>query len=161
MCGLAEPSLHGGIRLGRHATGDGSSRLDNCRLPSGEILGRDTYAMQIPVEVDSRIVDGLLDELAVALIAPEGCPEGRGAVSAVVLAHDLADCVAGFSSVVEGDGGDEVVQNVRADDVVEEVGVDESEVAVNGGSGTTGEGPGAVVVVREGAVGVLEESDGN
>ena len=126
-----------------------------------EILRRSAGAVQVAEEVDAGVVDCLLDELAGALVAPEGCPEGGGAVSAVMLAHDLADGDGGFFSVVEGDGGDEVVQDVGADDVVEEVGVDESEVTIDGGSGTTGEVPGTVVIVRKGAVGVLEEGDGN
>ena len=50
--------------------------------------------------------------------------------------------------MVEGDGGDEVVADVRADDVVKEVRVYEAEVAVDGCGGATGEGPCFVVVVR-------------
>lgn len=59
--------------------------------------------------------------------------------------------------MVEGDCGHEVVADVRADDVVEEVRVDEAEVAVDGCGGAAGEGPGAVVVVGHAGVGVLEE----
>ena len=73
--------------------------------------------------------------------------------------HHLADGVGRLAGVVEGDRGDEVVAYVRADDVVEEVGVDEAEVAVDGGGGAAGEVPGVVVVVGETAVGVLEEGD--
>lgn len=61
--------------------------------------------------------------------------------------------------MVEGDCRYEVVADVGADDVVEEMGIDEAEVAVDGGGGATGKGPGAVVVVRERAVGVLEEGN--
>ena len=75
--------------------------------------------------------------------------------------HHLADSDRGLGSVVEGDCGDEVVAYVRADDVVEEVRVDEAEVAVDGGGGAAGEVPGVVVVVGEAAVGVLEEGDGD
>lgn len=63
----------------------------------------------------------------------------------------------GFARVVEGDGGHEVVADVRADDVVEEVRVDESEIAVDGGGCAARECPGAVGVVGEGGIGVLEE----
>lgn len=59
--------------------------------------------------------------------------------------------------MVEGDCGDQVVADVGADDIVEEVGVDEAEVAVDGCGGATGEGPGAVVVVGHAAISVLEE----
>ncbi|PBP27062.1 hypothetical protein BUE80_DR001978, partial [Diplocarpon rosae] len=105
--------------------------------------------------------DGLLDELAAALVAEEGRPEGRLDVRRVVLAHDPLDVLAGLPSVVEGDGGDQVVADVRADDVVEEVRVDEAQVPVDGGRGAAGEVPGLVVVVRHGGVGVLEERDGH
>jgi hypothetical protein len=63
--------------------------------------------------------------------------------------------------VVEGDGGDEVVADVSTNDVVEEMGVNEAKVTVNGGGGTASKAPGAVAVVGKGSVGVLEESDGN
>lgn len=52
-----------------------------------------------------------------------------------------------------------MMADVGADDVMEEMGIDEAKVTVNGGSGTAGEGPGVVVVMGEGAVGVLEEGD--
>lgn len=44
-------------------------------------------------------------------------------------------------------------------DVVEKVGVDETQIAVDSGGGSAGEGPGFVVVVRHRCVGVLEEGD--
>lgn len=59
-----------------------------------------------------------------------------------MLAHHFLDVKRGFGGVVEGNGGDEVVADVRADDVVEKMGVNETEVAVDGCSGTAGEGPG-------------------
>lgn len=117
--------------------------------------------MQVTVEVDAAALDALLDELAGALVLPEGPHEGRGAVGAVVGAHHFADGVRGLAGVVEGDCGDEVVAHVGADDVVEEVGVDEAEIAVDGCGGAAGKVPGVVVVVGEAAVGVLEEGDGD
>lgn len=78
-----------------------------------------------------------------------------------MLAHDAADVDGGFSGVVEGNRGNEMVADVGANDVVEEMSVNEAEIAVDGGSGTTGEGPCLVVVVRHAGVGVLEEGDGN
>jgi len=117
--------------------------------------------VQVPEEVHARPVDRLLDELARALVLPECQHERRVAIGAVMRAHHLADGVRGLAGVVEGDGGDEVVAHVRADDVVEEVRVDEAEVAVNGCGGAAREGPGVVVVVGERAVGVLEEGDGD
>jgi hypothetical protein len=61
--------------------------------------------------------------------------------------------------VVKWDGGDEMVADVSADDVVEKMGIDEAEIAVDGGSGATREGPGTIAVVGKRAVGVLEEGD--
>jgi hypothetical protein len=63
--------------------------------------------------------------------------------------------------VVEGDGRDVVVQDVRLDDAVHQVAADEAELAVDGGRGAAGEGPGVTGVVRERGVGVLEEGDGD
>lgn len=73
--------------------------------------------------------------------------------------HHFFDMHTGFAGVVEGDRGDEVVADVCADDIVEEVRIDESEIAVDGCGCATGECPGFVVVVRHGCVGVLEEGD--
>lgn len=117
--------------------------------------------MEVTVEVDTATLNGLLDKLARALVLPERPHEGSCAVGAVVCTHHLADGIGGLTGVVEGDGGDEVVAHVRADDVVEEVGVDEAEVAVDGCGGAAGEVPGVVVVVGEATVGVLEEGDGD
>lgn len=68
-------------------------------------------------------------------------------VSTIISSHDFSDRDARFASVVEWDCRYEVVADVGADNVVEKVGVDEAEVAIDGGCGTTGEGPGAVTVV--------------
>jgi hypothetical protein len=76
-----------------------------------------------------------------------------------VFAHDLADGDGRFTCVVEGDRGHEVVADVRADDVVEEMRVDEAQVAIDGGAGTARKSPCVAVVMWEGAVGVLEEGD--
>lgn len=103
----------------------------------------------------------LLDEFAGALVEPEGSPERGLDISFVVYAHDLADVLRGLTSVVEGDGGDEVVADVGANDVVEEMSVDETEISVDCGSCSASEVPCAGVVVGHGCVGVLEECDGN
>lgn len=52
-----------------------------------------------------------------------------------------------------------MVQDVGLDDAVEELAADEAELAVDGGGGTAGEGPGLAGVVGEGWVGVLEVGD--
>lgn len=59
--------------------------------------------------------------------------------------------------MVERDSGHEMMADVRADDVVEEMRVDEAEVAVDGGGCAACECPGCGGVVGEGGVGVLEE----
>lgn len=63
--------------------------------------------------------------------------------------------------MVERDCGHEMMADVCTDDVVEEMRVDEAEVAVDGGCGAAGESPGFVVVVGHAGVGVLEEGDGH
>jgi hypothetical protein len=78
-----------------------------------------------------------------------------------VLAHYLLDVDGGFACVVEWDCRDEVVAHVCADDVVEQMGVDEAKITVNGCSCTSRKSPGIVGVVGKAAVGVLEEGDGN
>lgn len=80
-------------------------------------------------------------------------------VTSVVLAHNRLDSLCGFVGVVEGDGGDVVVQDVGLDDAVEEVTTNEAEFAVNRCSGTTGEVPRTAGVVWERGVGVLEVGD--
>lgn len=63
--------------------------------------------------------------------------------------------------MVEGDCRDEVVADVCADDVVEEMCVDEPQVAVDCGCRSASEGPGVIVVMGHGGIGVLEEGDGH
>lgn len=79
----------------------------------------------------------------------------------VVLAHDFLDGLGGFLGVVERDGADVVVQHVRLDDAVQKVPTDEAKFTVDRGSGTAGEGPRFVGVVREAGVGVLQVRDGH
>ena len=54
----------------------------------------------------------------------------------------------GFAGVIEGDRGDEVVADVGADDVVEEMCIDESEITIDGSSGAASERPRLIVVMR-------------
>lgn len=76
-------------------------------------------------------------------------------------AHDGLDGLGCFVGVVEGDGGDVVVEDVGLDDAVEDVAADEAEFAVDGGGGAAGEVPGFTGVVGEGGVGVLEVGNGD
>jgi len=52
-----------------------------------------------------------------------------------------------------------MVADVGADDVMEEMSIDEAEVTIDGGGSAAGEGPGAIAVVGKGAIGVLQEGD--
>lgn len=107
---------------------------------------------------------GGLNPLAGASAGPEGLeetsPAGVG-LAAVVRSHDLLDGLAGLIGVVEGDGADIVVKNMGFNDAMEDVATDEAKVTINGSSSSTGEVPRLGLVVGEGGVGVLEESDGN
>jgi hypothetical protein len=76
-----------------------------------------------------------------------------------MLAHDFANRSRRFFGVIERDRGYEMVQDVRADDRVEEVRVDEAKVAVDGGGGAEEECVYVGRVMREGGVGMLEEGD--
>lgn len=78
-----------------------------------------------------------------------------------MLAHDTADVLRCFAGVVERNGGYEVMADVGANDVVEEMGVDESEITIDGGSCTASKGPGVVGVVGHGSIGVLQEGNGH
>ena len=102
---------------------------------------------------------GLLDKLAGTHIAPESNPEGGLDIGLVMVTHHFPDVLRGLAGVVEGDGGDKVVADVRSDNVVEEVRVDEAEVTIDGCGGSAGEGPGSIVVVGHAGIGVLEEGD--
>jgi len=61
--------------------------------------------------------------------------------------------------VVEGYRADEVVADVRAYDVMEEVCVNEAKVAVDGCGGSTGEGSGVVTVVWERTICMVKKGD--
>lgn len=175
LCGGREASLGISVDTLGHSTAHntlGSSELASgktnllsalqvLRGSVGQVLRRLTDTVEVAEEVDTAVLDSLLDELAFLLVLPECSHEWSLAVSTVMLAHDLADGVGGLAGVVEWDGGDQVVKDMGANNVVEEMGVDEAEVTVNGGGGSTGKVPGLVVVMWEGSVGVLEEGDGN
>lgn len=113
-----------------------------------DLGGRKPDAVRVAVEEHALALAlgalGGLHEVAHAGAGPEGLeeagPSGLG-LGAVVAAHHSLDGLAGLVRVVEGDGADVVVQNVGLDDAVEDVTADEAKVTVDGGGGTTGEGP--------------------
>jgi hypothetical protein len=129
-------------------------------LAVSQILGRNADTVKVAEEVDSAVIDALLDELALLLLLPEGLHEW-GVIPLVVLAHDLLNVDRSLLSVVEWNGRDEMMADVRADNVVEQVGVDEAKITINGCSGTAGKRPCGVGVMGKASVSVLEESDGD
>ena len=117
--------------------------------------------MKVPKEVHttSLLTLRLLNKLACALVLPERGPETCFHICFVVFSHDFLDMDRSFAGVVEWNCGDKVVADVRSDNVVEEVRVDEAEVTIDGCGGSAGEGPGSIVVVGHAGIGVLEEGD--
>lgn len=75
--------------------------------------------------------------------------------------HDRLDSLGGFTSVVERNGADVVVKNMRLDDFVEAERTNGPEVAVNGSTSTTSVVPGVSSVVRKRGIGVLKEGNSN
>lgn len=82
-------------------------------------------------------------------------------LAVVEVAKDGHDGLGGFFGAVEGDAGEEVVDDVEADDAVEEVLVDPAKVAVDGGKGTLDVGPVVGVVVVDVGVSVVQVGNGN
>lgn len=76
-------------------------------------------------------------------------------------AHHGPDGVRSLVSVIEGDLGDVVVENVSLDDAVEKSASDETKLAVDGGGSSTSVCPGVGIVMRQGGIGVLQEGDGD
>lgn len=143
------------------------SRL-HLNLLSSKLGGLGAEAVSVAEEQDTLAGTlGLLarlNPLAHAGAGPQGTDESQGAVlgvGSVVLAHDGADGIGGLVGVVERDGADVVVEDVRLDDAVEEVTADEAHLAIDGGGGATDVVPLLGGVVRQRGVGVLEEGDGN
>ena len=93
--------------------------------------------------------------------AAEKVKEPFGLAFPIVIAHDRFDGRGGFLAVVEGNGGDVVMQDVRIGDAVHDGVREEGDVTVNGRGGTPGKGPRFRSVVREGGIGVLEVGDGH
>lgn len=134
----------------------------------GHLDGRETDAVGVAEEEHTLAFTGStlhrLNPLAGTGACPHGLEEANPAslgLSAVVVAHDTLDGLGGLIGVVEGDVADIVVQDVGLNDTVEDVAADETEVTIDGGSGSTGEVPDLGLVVGESGVGVLEEGNGD
>lgn len=129
--------------------GDGYQSLV---LLLGSILG------ELPVQNTVRVDIG--DNLA----GGEGVDqrlEEKALVEVVLVSEVGNDRIGGLLSVVEGNLGEQVVNNVVVDDLVEEVTTDEAEAAVNGGEGTLNEGPCIRIVVGHRRVSVVQVGNGN
>lgn len=79
----------------------------------------------------------------------------------IVFAHNFLDSLASLIGMVKGDRADVVVEDVGLNDTVEERTSDETELAVDGGSGATSEVPDLRLIMRKSRVGVLQIGDGN
>lgn len=106
---------------------------------------------------DSRV---LLDVLAASEGGPERSEE-RVVLAVVQVTKNRHDGLGGLLSAVEGNTGEEVVDNVEANDTVEEVLVDPAKVAVDGGKGALDVGPVVGVVVVDVGVSMVEVGNGN
>lgn len=155
------------LRVAAAVNTDGHRGSSTLLARISHLRSRDAETITVTEEKNALALSlcalGGLNPLTPSSALPHSLDETEGAildVGAVVLTHDWLDCLGCLVGVVEGDGGDVVVEDVGFDDSVEEVTADEAEFAVDGCGGSTGEGPGVAFVVGEGGVGVLEECDG-
>ena len=76
-------------------------------------------------------------------------------------AHDWLDGFGCFVCVIEGNGGNVVVEDVGLNDAVQKLATDETEFAIDGCSSAASIGPGAGFVVGKRRVSVLQVCDGH
>lgn len=106
----------------------------------------------------------LLDEVAPPCAGPKSFQEPDAAIfgiRAVVSTQNWLDSLGSLVGIVEWDSGNKVVDNVRLNDTVKKVPSDKPKFTVNGSGSTTGEVPSLVLIMWEGRIGVLEESNSN
>ena len=134
----------------------------------GQLRGLLTQAVPVAEEHDVPAgTFGLctrLNPLAHAGGLVHGLNEADGAVGdvgTIVAAHDGLDGLGGLVGVIEGDGADVVVQDVRLDDAMQQVAANETEFAVDGRGGALDKSPLLTGVVGQGRVSVLQEGDGD
>lgn len=137
-----------GVQISTARHGRLSLQLCVSGLSAREIFRCSSDTMKVAEEIDVTTRNSFLDKLACLLVAPESSHERSVEIGLVVLAHDLLDVDRSFSSVVKWNGGDEMMADMSANDIVEEVSVNEAQVPVNRCCRTTCEIPGLVVVVR-------------
>lgn len=160
-----------GPRSGERTTRESEDRSSH-ESHDGDLFGHlgRGHTKTVPVAEEKNMLAvtlstlGGLNPLARAAAGPHGLEESkRASVSfrTVVLAHHLLDGFTGLISIVERDRADVVVEDVGLNDTVEELTSDETELAVDGGSGANGEVPYLRLIMRKSWVGVLQIGDGN
>ena len=138
-----------------------SSGFEWCHLRRWE-----TVAVAVAEEEDafaeSLSTLGGLDPLASSSTRPYRLNETPGTafdIRAVVTTQDWLDGFGSLVGVIERDGGDKVVKDVRLYNAMHQGPTDEAEFTVNRCSSAASEIPGCVLVMREGGIGMLKISD--
>lgn len=133
-----------------------------------ELQWRRAQVVAVAEEVNgAALADGALgglNPLAPAGAVPHAAQEPEGAalsVGAIVAAHDGLDGLRSLVGVVEGDGADVVVKDVRLDDTVQELSANKAKLTIDGGGSAANVVPALTTVVRECRIGVLKVRDGN
>lgn len=138
-----------------------SSGFEWCHLRRWE-----TVAVAVAEEEDafaeSLSTLGGLDPLASSSTRPYRLNETPGTafdIRAVVTTQDWLDGFGSLVGVIERDGGDKVVKDVRLYNAMHQGPTDEAEFTVNRCSSAASEIPGCVLVMREGGIGMLKIGD--
>lgn len=134
-------------------------------IPSSQIRSHAYFSrlrpppMEIPEQENSGSLHtgAFLHKLTVPLIVPKSAEKGRFSVFVVMLSHHFFHCLGCFLRMIKRDGGYKVVDDMGSHDVVEEMCVDESEIAIDGGCSTTDKGPLRMGVMRKSAIRMLEK----
>lgn len=130
-------------------------------------LGRKSHSIAVAIEQHAfplAVRIGVrLDPLTDPGVVPEAPQKAQRTfrVRTVMLSHDRLDGLGRFIGVVEGNGGDVVVEDVSLNDAVEEMTANESKLAIDGGGRTPSEIPAVGLVVRQARIRVLQVRDGH
>ena len=142
-----------------------------CQLRCGwgsHLHGWNTVAVAISEEENGFAValgfSSGLDPQTYTLVPPqrfEKSYESTFDIGSVMHAHDGFDSLRGFVSVVEGNRGHKVMEDMSLHNSMHEMSTDEAHLSVNGRGGTTGEIPNVILVMRQCGVCMLEVCDSN
>lgn len=126
----------------------------------------DAITIAVAVEEDafakSLSTLGRLDPLASSSTRPYSLEKTPGTafhIGAVVATQYWLDSLGSLVGVVERDGGDKMVKDVRLYNSVHKGPTDKAEFTVNGCSSAPSKVPGCVLVMREGGISMLEIGD--